>query len=235
MKYSLMLMLVGSVVVLQAAGLEDRVRELFIEAGRVFDNPQCAQDLFEGAIGLCGNDTNRYARIIADLAHTNDAQIASQAIVHLGWFGNAEQLPFLYDCATNGVHVGSALKAILGVEGCTESSVALFEDYLSNTNTSQDVRSDFCWRMYRKAVTETAVTNRTLGANCAYRYAATANKRFMVMDGRMVFFDPGYRFSKRRLGVLRAVQDKVVSPRQSRYVNDALRELVAYPEGELPD
>ena len=51
----------------------------------------------------------------------------------------------------------------------------------------------------------------------------------------MVFFDPGYRFSKRRLGVLRAVKEKVVSPYQSRYVNDALRELVAYPEDELPD
>ena len=235
MKTIVFMLALGLFVCGRAESVEERVKYLFVCRQGVFDNPDYARRMLEGTIGLCGNDTNRYARIIADLAHTNDARIASQAIAHLGRFGNTEQLPFLYDCATNGVHVGSALTAILGVEGCTESSVALFEDYLSNTNLSHDVRSDFCWRMYRKAVTETAVTNRTLGANCAYRYAATENEFFRGMDHRMVFFDPGYRFSKRRLGVLRAVQDKVVSPRQSRYVNDELRELVAYPEGELPD
>ena len=40
-------------------------------------------------------DTNRLARLIAELAQTNDVELSSQMVETLGEYGTVEQLPFL--------------------------------------------------------------------------------------------------------------------------------------------
>ena len=48
-------------------------------------------------------DTNRLARLICELAQTNDARTAMTMTRALGEYGTVEQLPFFYSCATNPV------------------------------------------------------------------------------------------------------------------------------------
>ena len=47
--------------------------------------------------------------------------------------------------------------------------------------------------------------------------------------------DPSYRFSKRRLNVMRSAQNRCWNAMLTNYVTNAINELVAYPEANLPD
>ena len=62
-------------------------------------------------------DTNRLARLICELAQTNDSRIATMMIMALGEYGTPAQLPFLYSCATNAVLAKTAVKSVLHAEG----------------------------------------------------------------------------------------------------------------------
>ena len=61
--------------------------------------------------------------------------------------------------------------------------------------------------------------------------------RHYVMDVDAVFIetDSTYRNSKRRLAVLRSAYGLGVSQYQIAYVTNAINELVAYPETDLPE
>lgn len=215
---------------------EDTVKQVFVQAGRVFDNPDLSDRMYERAFELCENDTNCYARILADLAETNDVRVARSAISWLGVYGKEGYLPFLYSCATNAAYADCAVGAILNAEGCTPLSVETFGTFLMNTNLSQEVRSDFCADVIRKTYLGlNGETNRTLAMNCAIRYAATANQNLMSLDRIMIYYESNYRLSKRRLSVLRSVRDLGTNPFQMLYVTNAINELVSYPETDLPD
>ena len=221
---------------LNASVCEDEVVRTFVNAGRIFDNPSAARAEYAYAFALCGGDTNRYAQILAGLALTNDASIARNAVAWLSAYGRESQLPFLYACATNQTLRENALRSILAIENCTDQSVAQFALFLGDTNYTQRVRSEFAREIFRAACKEgTPETNRVLGARCVLDYAATANEYFTPLDATMRWCDPGYRFSKRRLSVLRAVRDLGMHPYQLQYVTNAISELVAYPEANLPD
>ena len=68
-------------------------------------------------------DTNRLARLICELAQTNDSKIATMMTRALGEYGTPAQLPFLYSCATNPVLGRTAVESVLRVEGVTSNSI----------------------------------------------------------------------------------------------------------------
>ena len=63
----------------------------------------------------------------------------------------------------------------------------------------------------------------------------TRNQGHTWLDRNLVSTDPSYRFSKRRLAVMRAVSVKTLNDYQANYVTNAINELIAYPEADLPD
>ncbi|MBE6381941.1 MAG: hypothetical protein E7049_02880 [Lentisphaerae bacterium] len=69
----------------------------------------------------------------------------------------------------------------------------------------------------------------------ALDFARNVNTMNVGVDGALIQADPTYRFSKRRLSVMRGAQLRLVNEVQSNYVSNAINELVAYPEAELPD
>ena len=205
-------------------------------ASRVRDSSEYRRMILEASERMCQYDTNRYAQILVNMAQTNDARVANVAIARLGAVRCTAELPFLYSCVTNAAYAENAAYAILNTEGCTTSSTDLFRAFLADTNYTQRVRSEFAREIFRAACKEgTSETNRVLGARCVLDYAATANEHFTLLDGTMRWCDSGYRFSKRRLSVLRAVRDLGMHPYQLQYVTNAINELVAYPEANLPD
>ncbi len=215
---------------------DEEIKDRLIGSGQYIDNYTLARAAFQHSRGCCEGDTNRFARLIFELAQTNDTRMVGRMIGLLGTYGTTAQLPFLYSMATNEQHGASAVKSILRLEGVTSNSVAIAGTYLSMTNITQRDRSAVC-DIFFKAVKTSNVPDalKQEGENVTLRYAGTANLYFRRMDEAMIRTEPSYRQSRRRLVVLRSVHSLGVSPYQLAYVTNAINELVAYPEADLPE
>ena len=69
----------------------------------------------------------------------------------------------------------------------------------------------------------------------ALAFARDINTMNVGVDETLRTVDPTCRFSRRRLSVMRSARERLVNEVQSNYVANAINELVAYPEADLPD
>ena len=215
---------------------DDEIRDMVAHSGFYIDSGRAAKEEFIGAKDLCAGDTNRFARILCELAQTNHLRIADRMIRCLGRHGTSAQLPFLYSMATNEQHGATAVKSILRLEGVTSNSVDVTGMYLSMTNVDFEYRADACKALLRAAVPSCVTTGICqMARECALRYARSANRYVMDVDAVFIETDSTYRNSKRRLAVLRSAYGLGVSQYQIAYVTNAINELVAYPEADLPE
>ena len=111
---------------------DDEVKAQFVKAG-MFCHAEFIRRGYRRAFEMAGCDTNRYARILRELAVEN-ANETEWAIASLGTFKTPESLPFLYSYATNAVYGAKALKAVFAIEGVTSNSISVAQSYLSLTN-----------------------------------------------------------------------------------------------------
>ena len=215
---------------------DEKIKRLIVGSNFYIDNPDASYRMFMNARRRCGTDTNRFARLLAEVAQTNNNWVAQDAISSLGVYGTSAQLPFLYSMATNEQHGATAVKSILRLEGVTSNSVDVTGMYLSMTNIIQRDRSEICSFFFNAVKTsDVSAALKERGECVALRYAGTANLYFRRMDEAMISTEPAYRLSKRRLAVLRSAYELGVSQNQIAYVTNAINELVAYPEADLPE
>ena len=213
-----------------------RIKSVIVGSTLYIDNPNLAIEDFRYAKGLCAGDTNRFARLLCEAANTNNAWISDQLISDLGYHGTSAQLPFLYSMATNVHHGASAVESILRLEGVTSNSLGLAMSYLSMTNVSFKLRADVC-KSLLSAAAKTNVTGfaRQRAMDVVYRYALRTNGSVVYIDYVFTTGDPTYRFSKRRLAVMRSVLARGVHSSSTNYVTNVINELVAYPEANLTE
>ena len=215
---------------------DDEIRDMIVHSGFYIDNARAAKEEFQGAKDLCAGDTNRFARILCELAQTNHVRIADRMIRCLGRHGTTAQLPFLYSMASNSQYGASAVKSILRLEGLTSNSVDVTGMYLSMTNVDFEYRADVCKTLLRAtANVSDSQEMRQAGRECALRYARNANRYVWDVDTVFIETDSTYRNSRRRLEVLRSAYSLGVSQYQIAYVTNAINELVSYPEADLPE
>lgn len=183
-------------------------------------------------------DTNRFARILRELAVEDENQ-TGKSIRRLRFYRTPESLPFLYAYSTNALYGADALKSIFAIEGVTSNSVAAAQGYLSLTNDVVLIRrggATVCADLIRCAKANgVEATCRSNALDIANSFATTSNKNYYWLDSLLIKDDPTYRFSKRRLAVLRSADLNCPYPYQVNYVTNAINELVAYPEANLPD
>ena len=185
-------------------------------------------------------DTNRLARVLAELAQTNDAWYAEMAMWQLEKYGTSEQLPFLYSCATNPAVGDRALKSIFAIEGVTSNSVSATRGYLAITNAcTQQMdynRSDVCeWLLKEVSTSPNLAYLKPACLTAAVDYAQNVSIMHKSLDEAICVADPTYQHSKRRLAVMRSAQNRCWNQMLTNYVTNAINELVAYPEANLPD
>lgn len=185
-------------------------------------------------------DTNRLARLLCELAQTNNSRIASLMINQLGEYGTSAQLPFLYSCATNPAIGDRAVKAVLRIEGVTSNSIDIARGYLMSTNeltrAKQHDRSIVCEGLLNDVFQRPELSQyRTLCMSLALDFGRDVNTMHISLDDAILSIDPTYRHSKRRLSVMRSAQYRCVNTGLYDYVTNAISELVAYPEADLPD
>ena len=214
------------------------VKAQFVEAG-MFCHAEFIRRGYRRAFEMAGCDTNRYARILRELAveNTNETE---WAIASLGKYKTRESLPFLYSYATNAVYGAKALKAVFAIEGVTSNSMPVVQGYLSLTNEAVIVErggATVCAELIRRAKQiGVSVDCRTNALSIANTFATEVNRNYYWLDHLLLLDDDSYRYSKRRLHVLRnADLQRCPYPFQVNYVTNAINELVAYPEANLPD
>ena len=214
------------------------VKAQFVEAG-MFCHAEFIRRGYRRAFEMAGCDTNRYARILRELAveNTNETE---WAIASLGTYKTNESLPFLYSYATNAVYGAKALKAVFAIEGVTSNSIPVVQGYLSLTNEAVIVErggATVCAELIRRAKQiGVSVDCRTNALSIANTFATEVNRNYYWLDHLLLLDDDSYRYSKRRLHVLRnADLQRCPYPFQVNYVTNAINELVAYPEADLPD
>ena len=217
---------------------DDEVKAQFVKAGMF-----CHADFIRGgyrlAFEMADGDTNRYARILRELAveNTNETE---WAIASLGKYKTSQSLPFLYSYSTNAVYGARAMKSIFAIEGVTSNSVVAAESYLMLTN--EEVCVDRGGATIAAALVKYA-SQEGVDANCrtnalavANTFATTSNRNYYWLDYLLMQDDASYRYSKRRLQVLRSADIlHCPYPYQVNFVTNAINELVAYPEANLPD
>ena len=235
LQIALGIVVMGACMARAEAG-DDWIKDMVIVSGQFIHGGEPARRMFENAKSQCEGDTNRFARLLCELAQTNDVRIADRMIRCLGRHGTTSQLPFLYSMATNEQHGATAVKSILRLEGVTSNSIDVTGMYLSMTNVDFEYRADACKALLRAAVPSCVTTGICqMARNCALRYARSANRYVMDVDAVFIETDSTYRNSKRRLAVLRSAYGLGVSQYQIAYVTNAINELVAYPEADLPE
>ena len=186
----------------------------------------------------CSNDTNRYVRIVKETATTN-ASVMAMAIRIVKLHGGDQDLPFLYACTNNPVCAARALTGILQLGGLTEESVAAASAYIAGTNRYHILdRNNVAEELFRAAAAPSASSRlRAIASSNALHFASNSSGGDLEYnDIGFKNADPSYEYSKRRLGVLRAVlPDCQGYDNLMNYATNAINELVAYPEADLPE
>ena len=231
--------LAGQTAPAQESGYsDDEVKLQFVEAG-MFCHAEFIKRGCQRAFEMAGFDTNRYARILRELAVENTNE-TKRVIANLGKYKTSQSLPFLYSYATNAVYGAKALKAVFAIEGVNSNSVAATCGYLTVTNAfTQQMdydRSDVCeWLLKEVSTSPSLAYLKPSCLNAAVDYAQNISIMHKSLDGAICAADPTYRHSKRRLAVMRSAQNRCWNPMLTNYVTNAINELVAYPEANLPD
>ena len=122
----------------------------------------------------------------------------------------------------------------------TSNSLAVVADYLTATNlfTRQQAydRAICCAEFIREATAPSVPAEQKERALLIARnFAANVNTSNSVVDKALLDADSTYRYSVRRLSVMRAAYPRCFNEYQTNYVANAISELVDYPESELPD
>ena len=102
--------LAGQTAPAQESGYsDDEVKLQFVEAG-MFCHAEFIKRGCQRAFEMAGFDTNRYARILRELAVENTNE-TKRVIANLGKYKTSQSLPFLYSYSTNAVYGARALKS----------------------------------------------------------------------------------------------------------------------------
>ena len=198
-----------------------------------------AETLFEE----CEVGSNRFVQTAKEVyAEHLSARERSRLVSLISKHAEIPDLPFLEGCVTNAMVGLPALTGILRLQGVCSNSIAQIarfnqavdmqgEDRMLMTQTAFAVVSLFrepVWNM-------SSCEGKTLAWKFAYSYVSNNVNQAGLIDEAIQRIDPTYKNSKRRLALLRLAQPVVPGPFSPEYVTNAINELVAYPEAELPE
>ena len=176
--------------------------------------------------------------MLAEFAQTNDARIAELAMWQLGKYATSAQLPFLYSCATNPVLGRTAAETVLRVEGVTSNSIVAVENFFAISSHDDSLETTELCIDFMKQATEAAIDPicSSNALRVAHDFSIGENCHYYCFDRGQIRSDDSYRYSRRRLAYLRQVLLRGdLFEFQENYVTNAINELVAYPEANLPD
>ena len=233
--FAFLTLAVASVCIAEDDNSDEKIKRMIVDSESYIDNSRASERMYNNARMRCAGDTNRFARLLYELAQTNNVYLSDRMISMLGFDGTSVQLPFLYSMATNEQHGATAVKSILRLEGVTSNSLAVADRCLSNKTIKEPERLDVCRTIVDLAFAVTTPTNDQVRALSYVHCHARTCDYPAGLDQSLLRHDPSYRLSRRRLSILRDVYVHGVDQWDIGYVTNAINELVAYPEANLPE
>lgn len=229
------IMIVGWAAVADGLWSEENVRKSIILCTKVRDNPDLKDRMLEEALINFGNNTNAFVDIIKGIA-VSDTNLTSSMLSFMRYYPITNSIPFLCEYVTNGTAAtsGIAASSLFAIGGIGGESGEVLGKYLFVTNAAGADQASVCrdvvWAAHKCGDTNKVgwIYGLLLNSPRLPKYARSADESF-------IYYDSTYKFSKRRLALLRAAYSKGVSEFMSTYVTNAINELVAYPEANLSD
>ena len=215
-----------------------QLRHILERATRYEDNPHASWGEIRYAIREAGGNSNRVVSLMKQLIAEGARRtgITGFYISEIGKYGTSADLPFLYSKVAVSNLCEISVMSILRIEGVSTGSVARICALLPKDNPSNRcvVAS---WVTLAAEVRDKCsdVGVRSLMVSNAVEYASRQNVFSDRIDQSIMRLDPSYRMSRRRLNVLRSITNIGVHPSWTNYVANAINELVAYPEADLPE
>ena len=235
--FAFLTLAVASVCIAEDDNSDEKIKSMIVDSESYIDNSRASERMYNNARMRCAGDTNRFARLLYELAQTNNVYLSDRMISMLGFDGTSAQLPFLYSMATNEQHGVSAVKSILRLEGVTSNSLEVADRCLSMTNVQARMeRENLCLFMldgFANAHSNSGVRNDV--ERCVLCFARRSGLYNEHFDGCLSVRIPGYQFSKRRLNVLRDAERNMIIRFNKAFITNAINELVSYPEADLPE
>ena len=224
--------------VLARADVEDaELRHVLERAVRYEDNPHAAVSEIRYAIQVAGGNTNRVVSLMKQMiVEGTEDDVTSFYILEIGKYGTSSDLPFLYQKVTTADYCASATEAILRIEGLTTNSLTQIMSSLPDSPRGNK-KSAYAWCRILDVVTKSPSDEpiRTFALSNAVQFVSRQTESADWLDRGLIRIEPPYRMSKRRLAALRSVQSLGVGEWQTNYIAQAIRELEAYPEANLPE
>lgn len=220
------------------ANVDDaQIRVILDRATRFIDNPYGSRAEIKYAISEAGSNTNRVVSLMKQMIDecANESTI-SFYLSEIGKYGTSVDLPFLYQRVGETNLSEHATMGVLNIEGLTTNSLARLSSLIPDERPR--CRSGLqSWLRILDAARNMpeGVFIRNQAISNAVLYASRQTESVEMFDRGLSRADPTYRMSRRRLSVLRSVQDLGPNPWQTNFVTRAIRELEAYPESNLPD
>lgn len=247
MKIRVKILAVAIVSELMSLGATDEeIKHVIRVTSEAFDSIEVNESGLRRGLGMANYDTNRFTRLLQEIALSGTGRVEQAMIQDIGRFGNTNNLPFLYSCVTNPVFANLAIISTFKIEGVTTNSVNKLIQYLTfpeegDQPTIFDDRANRCgWIMEEHNVMPSQPNHRYL-LDTLIGFAASTNWAYAwALDEYVIRHDPVYRYSKRRLSSLRAsshveISNSTAHELQRNYVTNAINELIAYPESNLND
>ena len=217
---------------------DTRLLEILERAVSFIDNPDGGPGEVQYAIELTGNDTNRVVSLMKQLVDEGTKRKGALRfyISEIGKYGTSSDLPFLYQGVASSNLCEDATMAVLRIEGLTTNALTQITTLLpAGRDCAWSVMCSHAWLLEYARKLPDGSPLRALTVSNAVQHAFRETAYPSSFDKSLRLTDPTYAISKRRLAALRSVQSLGVGAFQTNFVAQAIRELEAYPEANLPE
>ena len=214
-----------------------QLRHILERATRYEDNPHASWGEIRYAIREAGGNSNRVVSLMKQMiVEGMEDDAAMFYILEIGKYGTSSDLPFLYQRVATSNLCEHATMAVLDIEGLTTNSLTQITTLLpERSNCAWSVLCSHGWLLEYARRLPGGSPLRALVVSNAVLYAMHETGHPSSFDGSLTRADPTYATSKRRLAALRSVRNLGVSEWETNFVVQAIRELEAYPEANLPE
>ena len=191
----------------------------------------------------CGGESNRIVRAAKLLCARNEGQRETgEALRMIGKFGTTNDLSYLDLYVTNEVCGCDAVNSYFQITGLTKDALERMQRYHAITNGTRnaaDLRGEkMCLLVGSLYQARETVPRPPIWTNLfeySYNYVSNNVTSSMTIDWWMLELRPEYRFTKRRLALMRWVLQNTEHPFWRAKTQEIIDELVAYPESNLPE
>ena len=195
-----------------------------------------------GAFRRCGSDSNRVCRIARQLYAESPAKRDKHIGLGIVWrYGTTNDIAFLESCVTNVACGRYAMRVLTKVEGVTSNSVVQldrFRSSMADESQANEFAVDRAGAVSDLLFAASKIDNLPLRNHIgAYAWSCLSAETNQVatIDSMLAFCDSSYKWSRRRLNVLRQAYAQTTIEAMRACLNARIQQLESYPEANLPE